>query len=94
MVGAEGNRLETGKGEDSPKVSRMFYITVTQQALLLGAESWDLTGKMEAELDAFQGRVARRLTGRTPCRGRDREWFCLYTTLFRSRDALSRVLHP
>ena len=53
----------------------MFYIAVTQQVLLFGAESWVLTGKMEAALDAFQGRVARRLTGRTPCRGRDGKWF-------------------
>ena len=53
------------------------YIAVTQQVLLFGAESWVLTGKMEAALDAFQGRVARRLTGRTPRRGRDGKWFCL-----------------
>ena len=32
---------------------------------------------MEAALDAFQGRVARRLTGRTPRRGGDGKWFCL-----------------
>ena len=31
--------------------------------------------KMESALDAFQGRVARRLTGRQPRRGRDRKWF-------------------
>ena len=55
----------------------MFYIAVTQQVLLFGAESWVLTGKMEAALDAFQGRVARRLTGRTPRRGGDGKWFCL-----------------
>ena len=30
---------------------------------------------MEAALDAFQGRVARRLTGRTPRRGSDGKWF-------------------
>ena len=33
-----------------------------------------LTVKMEAALDAFQGRVARRLTGRLPHRGRDGKW--------------------
>ena len=60
-----------GREGADPKVSRMFYIAVTQQVLLFGAESWVLTGKMEAALDAFQGRVARRLTGRTPRRGRD-----------------------
>ena len=31
--------------------------------------------KMESALDAFQGRVARRLTGRQPCRGNDGKWF-------------------
>ena len=48
---------------------------MTQQVLLFGAESWVLTKKMESALDAFQGRVARRLVGRQPHRGRDREWF-------------------
>ena len=44
------------------------------EVLLFGAESWVLTGKMEAALDAFQGRVARRMTGRMPRRGRDGKW--------------------
>ena len=56
------------------KVSRNFYIAVTQQVLLFGAESCVLTGKRDAALDAFQGRVAKRLTGRTPRRGRDGKW--------------------
>ena len=30
---------------------------------------------MESALDIFQGRVARRLKGRQPRRGRDEEWF-------------------
>ena len=30
---------------------------------------------MESALDAFLGRVARRLTGRQPCRGRYGKWF-------------------
>ena len=54
-----------------PKVSRIFYTAVTQQVLLFGVETWVLTRKMESDLDAFQGRVARRLTGRKPRRGRD-----------------------
>ena len=33
-----------------------------------------LTVRMEAALDAFQGRVSRRLTGRLPRRGRDGKW--------------------
>ena len=36
-----------------------------------------LTKNMEAALDAFQGRVARRLTGRMPRRGRDGKWVYL-----------------
>ena len=55
-------------------MSRNFYIAVTQQVLLFGAESWVMTVRMEAALDAFQGRVARRLTGRLPRRGRDGKW--------------------
>ena len=66
-------RILEREGAD-PKVSQMFYIAVTQQVLLFGAESWVLPGKMEAALDAFQGRVARRLTGRMPRRGRDGKW--------------------
>ena len=64
-----------GRKRADPKVSRIFYTAVTQQVLLLGEETWVLTRKMESALDAFQGRVARRLTGRQPRRGRDRRWF-------------------
>ena len=67
-------RVLVREGAD-PKVSRSFYTAVTQQVLFFGAESWVLTKNMESALDAFQGRVARRLTGRPPLRGRDREWF-------------------
>ena len=63
-----------GREGADPKVSRNFYIAVTQQVLLFGADSWVLTGKMEAALYAFQGRVARRLTGRLPHRGTDGKW--------------------
>ena len=56
-------------------MSRSFSTAVTQQVLLFRAESWVLTKNMESALDAFQGRVARRLKGRKPRRGRDREWF-------------------
>ena len=56
-------------------MSRSFYTAVTQQVLLFGAESWVLTGKMESALDAFQGRVSRRLTGRQTRRGNDGKWF-------------------
>ena len=59
-----------GREGADPKVSRSFYTSVTQQVLLFGAETWVLTRKMESALDAFQGRVARRLPGRQPLRGR------------------------
>ena len=36
-----------------------------------------MTKKMESALDAFQGRVARKLTVRQPLRGRDGVWFYL-----------------
>ena len=70
-------RLERVLGREGadPKVSRSFYTAVTQQVLLFGAETWVLTRKMESALDAFQGRVARRLTGRQPRGGRDGRWF-------------------
>ena len=55
-----------GREGADPKVSRIFYTAVTQQVLLFGAETWVLTKKMESALYAFQGRVARRLTGRQP----------------------------
>ena len=55
-------------------MSHSFYTAVTQQVLLFGAESWVLTKRMESALDAFQGRAARRLTGRLPRRGRDGKW--------------------
>ena len=63
-----------GREGADPKVSRKCYIAVTQQVLLFGAETWVLTKRMESALDAFQGRVARRLTGRMPRRGRDGKW--------------------
>ena len=64
-----------GREGAEPKVSRTFYIAMTQQVLLFGAETWVLTKNMESALDAFQGRVARTLTGRQPRRRRDGRWF-------------------
>ena len=64
-----------GREGADPKVSRSFYTAVTQQVLLFEAETWVLTRKMESALDAFQGRVSRRLTGRHPRRERCGQWF-------------------
>ena len=55
-------------------MSRSFYTAVTQQVLLFEAESWVLTKRMESDMDAFQDRVARRLTGQLPRQGRDGKW--------------------
>ena len=55
-----------GREGAEPKVSQSFYTAVTKQVLLFGAVTWVLTRKMESDLDASQGRVARKLTGRQP----------------------------
>ena len=64
-----------GREGAKPKVSLTFYIAVTQQVLLFGAETWVLTAKTEKALDAFQGRVERKLTGRQSRRGRNGRWY-------------------
>ena len=60
-----------GREGADPKVSQSFYTAVTQKVLLFGAETWVLTRKMDSALDAFLGRVARRLIGRQHRWGRD-----------------------
>ena len=67
-------RVPRREGAD-PKESRIFYTDVAQQVLLFRAETWVLKRKIESALDAFQGRVARHLTGRQPRRERDGRWF-------------------
>ena len=56
------------------KVLREFYISVTQAVLLFGSETWVLTSRTEKDLDSFQSRVARTITGRQPRRGQNRIW--------------------
>ena len=64
MVGTARDRLEAGAGVElksgggGGRNIHKSNIAVTQQVLLFGAETWVLTVKMEAALDAFQGRVA------------------------------------
>ena len=58
-----------------PKVSRVFYIAVTQAVFLFGSETWVLTARMEKALDSFQSRVARKITGRQPRQRKDRNLF-------------------
>ena len=64
-----------GREGADPKVSRTFYIAVTQAVLLFGADTWVLTTRMEKALDTFQARVARKLTGRQPRRGIYGTWY-------------------
>ena len=67
-------RVLSREGAD-PKVSQTFYIAVTQAVFLLGSEIWALTARMEKDLDSFQSRVARKITGRHLRRGKDRTWY-------------------
>ena len=55
-----------GREGADPKVSRTFYITMTQAVLLFGSETWVLMARMEKAQDTFQSRVAWKLTGRQP----------------------------
>ena len=64
-----------GKRGGGPESVRSFYTAVSQQVLLFGTETWVLMRKMDSALYTFQGRVARRLTGRQPRRARDGRWF-------------------
>ena len=63
-----------GREGAEPKVSRGFYIAVTQSVLLFGSETWVLTAQMEKALDNFQSRVARKITGRQPRRRKYGSW--------------------
>ena len=58
-----------------PKVSGAFYTSVAQAVLLFGANKWVLTPRMDKDLDSFQYRVARRITGRQPQRKKERSWY-------------------
>ena len=42
----------------------MFFKAVVQAMLLFRVETWVLTQRMERDLESFQHRVVRRITGR------------------------------
>ena len=42
-----------GREGADPKVSQTFYIAVTQQVLLFGAETWVMTKNMESALQSL-----------------------------------------
>ena len=64
-----------GREGVDPKVSRTFYIAVTQAVLLFGSETWVLTARMEKALDSFHSRVARKIAGRQLWRRKDGTWY-------------------
>ena len=64
------------KGAD-PKVSRAFYITVTQTVLLFGSETWILTPRMEKALDSFHSRFAKNITRIQPRQRKYGSWIYL-----------------
>ena len=51
-----------------------FFKAMTQAVLLLRAETWVMTPRMERALSIFQRKVARRLTGRQPRRRGGVSW--------------------
>ena len=56
--------------------SGQIYLAVVQLVILYGSKTWviiPLIGRFGGE---FQHRVARRLTGRQPQRGRNGVWVC------------------
>ena len=64
-----------GTGGGGPKsVTEFLYCRDTAGPPLRGGVV-GFDGEMESALDTFQGRVARRLTGRQHCWGNDRKWF-------------------
>ena len=57
------------------RVSGNFFKAVVQQVLLLGAEMWVVSPRMERALISFIRGAARHITGRQPRRGWDGKWF-------------------
>ena len=56
-------------------MSGNFYKAVAQAVLILGAETWVLTQRMEKALDIFQSRVAMSLTGKHPRQRTNGSWY-------------------
>ena len=56
------------------KTSGQIYLVVVQSVLLYGSETWVLIPRMDRVLGGFHHRVARRLTGWQPWKGRGGGW--------------------
>ena len=68
------------------RTSGQIYLDVVHLVLLYWSEAWVLTPRFQSVLGKFHHRVARRLTGRKPCKGRDKGW--VYPPL---EDAMAEV---
>ena len=61
------------EGADDRK-SEHIYLLLVQSVLLYGSEKWVMTPHMQRVLGVFHHRVARRLTGKQPRKGREGGW--------------------
>ena len=64
-----------------------FYVAVIQEVLLYGSDTWVLTPRMQMLLGRFHHRVACRLMGRQPRKGRNGGW--VYPPL---KDAMAEAV--
>ena len=66
-------RVLSREGADA-RTSGQIYLTVTQSVMLYKSDTWVKTPHIGRVLGGFHHRVARRMTGRQPWRGRDVVW--------------------
>ena len=57
-----------GREGSDPRISGLFFRTVTHAVLLFGSETWVLTPHMDQALGRFQHRVVEPITRRQPRR--------------------------
>ena len=67
------NRVLSREVEDA-RTSGHIYLVVVKLVLLYGSETWVLTPRMQRVTVGFHHRVAHRLMGRQPRKGRDGGW--------------------
>ena len=66
-------RVLSREGTDAWTLGQI-YLAVVQSVMMYGSETWVMTPHIGRVLRGFQDRVALRLTGRQPWRGRDGVW--------------------
>ena len=66
-------RILSREGADA-RTSGQIYLAVVQLVQLYGSETWVMTPYIGRVLGVFHHRLAHRLTGRQPWRGRDGVW--------------------